>query len=327
MIPAGYAAARRPRHGARDARRAGGRRPHPAKCTFCTMHILYIDQISMTKISSTDLRPRLAEALRSAEGGDPVVITRHGRPAAALIAADQLELLERAAAGERAAGDRTPGDADADASRRGPAPEELLERAAAPSLRRIELDLERVPEKLRPVLGIIRQNLFQPRLTVGQIKRALGVRANDLTTRFRAATGATIGRYLEDRRLECACRLLVDTRLDVETVALLVGYRDKETFARALRRRYGVRPPVYREYRGKLSREAAAAARPGRAPAPPRHLAGMAAAPGAPCGRCGGPLEPDAALRVFEDLAPICGPCARERAPELVARLEAPGTA
>ncbi len=126
----------------------------------------------MTRISSTDLRSRLAEALRSAEGGSPVVITLHGKPAAALIAADQLERLERSAVAEGPPGDGAPpapdGDAGAPEVGTAPSPAELLERAAAPSLRRIERDLERLPEKLKPVLVLVRENLFQPRLTEGR---------------------------------------------------------------------------------------------------------------------------------------------------------------
>ncbi len=284
----------------------------------------------MPRISSTDLRLRLAEALRSAEGGERVVITRHGKPTAALIGADRLEHLERTANGVRPPDEESlaGGDDGGEASSRGeaPTPEQLLERAAAGSLRRIERDLEQLPEKLKPVLGMIRENLFQPRLTVERIKRVLGVGANDLTTRFHAAAGAPIRDYREDRRLECASRLLVDTELDLETVAMLVGYRSCEVFARAFKRRYGVRPPVYREFGGRLSQEAAAAAGVGRAPVAPRHLAGVAAlTPGVLCLCCGDALETAPAVRVFEDLAPICDGCARERAPELAALLETGG--
>ncbi len=284
----------------------------------------------MPRISATNLRPRLAEALRSAEGGEPVVITRHGRPAAALIAADQLPRLEQAPAVEDPPVDapETGGDTAAEVSTgvAAPSPEELFERAAEPSLRRIEEDLERVPEELRPVLVLVRDNLFQPPLTVQSIRRALGVGAHDLTTRFHAAAGAPIREYFEDRRLECASRLLVDSVLDVETIALLVGYRSGEVFSRAFKRRYGVRPPIYREFGGRLSRDAVKAARPGRAPLAPRYLAGVSAvAPGVPCARCGAGLEPEERLRVFEDSSPICDRCAHERAPDLVARLEAGG--
>ncbi len=301
----------------------------------------------MPNFSSSELRTRLAEALRSAEGGETVVITRHGKPAAALIAADRLPRRSPppadqtpaspgdaspgdAAPGDAAPGDAAPGDPDAgtETSAGGgePTPEQLLERAAAPTRRRIAHDLDRLPKKLKPVLVMIRDNLFQPRLTVKHIKRTLGVGANDLTTRFKAAAGAPIREYLDDRRLECAARLLVDTRLDVETIALLVGHRKREVFARAFQRRYGVRPPVYRESGGRLSRTALETARPGRVPLAPRFLAGWSAlASGVPCAHCGRALAPEPMVRVFDDLAPICDHCARQRVPELAGLLEAGG--
>ena len=78
-----------------------------------------------------------------------------------------------------------------------------------------------------------------------------------------------------------------------------MGRGGREVFSRAFKRRYGVRPPVYRQFGGRLSGEAAA--------------------------RCGDELEPAAAVRVFEDLATICDGCARQRAPELIAWLDGEG--
>ncbi len=85
-----------------------------------------------------------------------------------------------------------------------------------------------------------------------------------------------------------------------------------------------MRPLVYREFGGKLTREAMADAAPGRAPVAPRYLAGFAdLTPGALCARCSVGLEPVSGMWVFEDLAPICGLCAREQAPELAAQVDA----
>lgn len=286
----------------------------------------------MLEISSSDLRTRLAELLRTAEDGEPVVITRHGKPTAALIPADQLTNMPPPAS-ERASSedtDRTPADEPVAGSGDGtaePTPKELRAQAMAPTLRRIELDLDRLPDKLKPVLVLIRDNLLQPRLTVERIKQAIGVGANDLTTQFGDVAGESIGKYREDRRLECACRLLVDTQLDVKTIASLLGYPKAEALGRAFKRRYGVRPPIYREFGGRLSPEALEAAQPGRAAVVPRYVAGLSAlASQVHCRRCDDVLEPGVAMRVFRDLAPICDACARERAPELVAALGA-GTA
>jgi len=45
--------------------------------------------------SVAEAKSHFADCLRSAERGDPVVITRHGKAVAAVVAAEDLERLER----------------------------------------------------------------------------------------------------------------------------------------------------------------------------------------------------------------------------------------
>lgn len=45
--------------------------------------------------SISEVKARLSAFVRRAEHGDPVVITRHGEPVAALVSAGELEALER----------------------------------------------------------------------------------------------------------------------------------------------------------------------------------------------------------------------------------------
>lgn len=47
-----------------------------------------------------EAKARLSECVRDAERGDPVIITRHGKPAAALVRAADLQRLERLRAAE-----------------------------------------------------------------------------------------------------------------------------------------------------------------------------------------------------------------------------------
>ncbi len=198
-------------------------------------------------------------------------------------------------------------------------PKELLERAAvAVSYRRIDEDLEGAPERIAKILRLIRKRLFRQGFNVSEIRRRLDLRSHDVTTEFRRQTGATIGRYIEDRRLECAGRLIVDTGLDFHRVADLVGYRSFKTLSDAFARRFGCRPSVYRETAGR-----------GRRYEVPRFLAGFQAPPaGSRCTRCGSVLDSAPAVRVFERLEPLCEACARRHAPrELLALVEgAPAT-
>ena len=286
-------------------------------------------------LTAADAKNRFAEALRQAEIGDLIVITRYRKPVAALVGGERLERLERIEDAPGKSEDaKVAGDVDAaETTTPRPTPEEampteptaaeptlrkLRDRAAAGSLRRIEADLARVPERLQPALRLIRANLFHPRLNVERLQAVLQVGAHDFTTEFHRAAGAPIYQYLTDRRLEAVARLLVDTDLGVRQIGRLTGYPRLESLSRAFKTRYGVRPSIYREFSGKLSPEVASDRGADRPPPLPRYLAGTAAvAKGATCGRCGDELEAGTAPRVFEDLAPICARCARERAPDL----------
>lgn len=46
-------------------------------------------------LSLAQAKATLSEAVRDAESGSPVVITRHGKPVAALVRAEDLATLER----------------------------------------------------------------------------------------------------------------------------------------------------------------------------------------------------------------------------------------
>ncbi len=149
---------------------------------------------------------------------------------AALVGGERLERLERleeapgeAAGRDEAAADGETATAGAPAPPAVPAPaapalRELRDRAAAGSLRRIEADLARMPERLKPALRLIRANLFHPRINAERLQAALLKGAHDFTSEFGRVAGAPIYQYLTDRRLEAAARLLVDTELKVNQI-------------------------------------------------------------------------------------------------------------
>ncbi len=155
-------------------------------------------------LSAADAKNRLADALRQAESGDLVLITRYRKPVAALVGGERLERLERleeapaeAAAEGEAAGAPAPPAVPAPAA---PTLRELRDRAAAGSLRRIEVDLARMPERLKPTLRLIRANLFHPRINAERLQAALLVGAHDFTSEFGRATAAGVRRPGADLR-------------------------------------------------------------------------------------------------------------------------------
>ena len=46
-------------------------------------------------VSIAEAKARLSDCVREAERGEPIVITRHGKPVAALVASGDLDQLER----------------------------------------------------------------------------------------------------------------------------------------------------------------------------------------------------------------------------------------
>jgi prevent-host-death family protein len=60
--------------------------------------------VARKQLSVAEVKATLSEQIREAERGEPVVITRHGRPVAALVSAEDLEALERLRAAGPAGG-------------------------------------------------------------------------------------------------------------------------------------------------------------------------------------------------------------------------------
>jgi len=55
-------------------------------------------------VSLAEAKAKLSECVREAERGDSIVITRHGKPVAALVRSEELERLERLRAAGPAGG-------------------------------------------------------------------------------------------------------------------------------------------------------------------------------------------------------------------------------
>ncbi len=82
-------------------------------------------------------------------------------------------------------------------------------------------------------------------LTQSSLARALGISTSHLSRVFRQSTGETFERYLVQRRVELAQRLLLDPAHNVSTVAQQCGFKDASYFARVFRRVVGCSPAEY----------------------------------------------------------------------------------
>ena len=123
--------------------------------------------------------------------------------------------------------------------------EDHLTRTAAATYRRIDRDLAGASPRAGRVLRLVRDNLFDPRLNVARVRGTLGLRSNDVTTRFRREIGEPIKRYIVSRRLEVACRLLLQTELSTHEIARMVGWKAFKSVSHTFNKRLGCRPRAY----------------------------------------------------------------------------------
>jgi AraC-like DNA-binding protein/tetratricopeptide (TPR) repeat protein len=122
----------------------------------------------------------------------------------------------------------------------------ILETAAAESVERVRRDRAQAPQRLKPLLAYIEEHLFDPSLDVNQLKRNCGVRDNSVPIQFHSAVGRPPHGYIEDRRLETACRLLGESALKIWQISEVLGYSSIQVFSRAFSRWSGQRPTTYR---------------------------------------------------------------------------------
>ena len=87
---------------------------------------------------------------------------------------------------------------------------------------------------------------FREPITARDVAAAVGRSPGHVTTVVRRRTGRTVGRWVTERRLQEARRLLASTDLTVTAVASRVGYRDPGYFIRRFRAAHDLTPQEWR---------------------------------------------------------------------------------
>ncbi len=98
-----------------------------------------------------------------------------------------------------------------------------------------------------------RQQLIQqldrtPDLT--ELASALGSTSKRLNEAFRKSVGVTVFEYLREERMREACLRLTDSALNVQQIALALGFSSGANFATAFKDRFGLSPSDFRSGRG-----------------------------------------------------------------------------
>jgi DNA-binding response OmpR family regulator len=116
---------------------------------------------------------------------------------------------------------------------------------SAPPLEQVLNDSDPDAVLVNAVKRLIADNLATlPGLA--EIARSVGTYRERLSQVFREQTGMTVFGFIRDERLRRGEELLKDTDIDVQDIALLIGFNNAGNFATAFRERIGVTPSAYR---------------------------------------------------------------------------------
>ncbi|WP_073976103.1 helix-turn-helix domain-containing protein [Erythrobacter donghaensis] len=103
------------------------------------------------------------------------------------------------------------------------------------------------PVRLKRVIEFIEANLAEP-LTLDLLAHVAGLSVFHFARVFRQATGSSPYRYVSERRLQHAQRLLMSPELSVHEIARACGFPRHANFSAAFARARGMSPSAFRAY-------------------------------------------------------------------------------
>jgi two-component system, response regulator YesN len=97
------------------------------------------------------------------------------------------------------------------------------------------------------IVRYVHQHYANADLSVQEISEHLQLTASYIISAYKEATGTTVKQYLLEYRIDKARELLRDRNLKVADIAVQVGFKDGEYFAKVFRKHTGMAPSEYRE--------------------------------------------------------------------------------
>jgi len=107
------------------------------------------------------------------------------------------------------------------------------------------LELEPKSDRIQSALAYAKRNLDTP-LTVGQLTAAAHLSPRQFSRAFRAETGQSPAKAVENLRVEAARLMMEQSRHPIEIVARQTGFADRDRMRRAFLRAFGQPPQVVR---------------------------------------------------------------------------------
>jgi transcriptional regulator GlxA family with amidase domain len=107
------------------------------------------------------------------------------------------------------------------------------------------LELEPKSDRIQGALAYARRNLATP-LTVGQLAEAAHLSPRQFSRAFRAETGQSPAKAVENLRLEAARLMMEQSRHPIDVIARQTGFADRDRMRRAFLRAFGQPPQAIR---------------------------------------------------------------------------------
>lgn len=104
------------------------------------------------------------------------------------------------------------------------------------------------PPDVCAVYRSLLHRIFEEGLNAQMIVAELGIRTNDIYSRFKHYTGCGIKEPMVHHRLRLAKRLLQNTSLSVTQIAFAIGYASPSGFCTTFRRYENCTPTEFRQY-------------------------------------------------------------------------------
>lgn len=98
------------------------------------------------------------------------------------------------------------------------------------------------------------ENYADPSLAISSVATAFHLSGKYLSQLFKEQTGSKISAFIEQKRIDLACRLLRSTTLSVSEVGVASGYALTHTFRVAFKRSLGVTPLEWKRFMGREMR-------------------------------------------------------------------------
>lgn len=84
-------------------------------------------------------------------------------------------------------------------------------------------------------------------LSLGPLAKEIGINKDTVSKRFNEIVGCSVGDYILDYRIKCACRSLGNTEMKIKDVACACGFASESYFIRQFLSRKGMTPTQYRK--------------------------------------------------------------------------------